>query len=161
MSEPETDPDAPPAKKSKMPLIIGLVLALVGGGGAFYATWSGIILADESIEKPVEMEKMLSSPEVAFVEMDQIVISLPKGSSSKHLMFRAQLEVPENYKADVEKILPRVVDVLNSYLRALEPADIEAPSALARLRAQMLRRIHVVAGQERVNDLLVMEFVLN
>ena len=49
----------------------------------------------------------------------------------------------------------------NSYLRALELRDLEDPSALTRLRAQMLRRVQVVAGPERVNDLLVMEFVLN
>lgn len=157
--EPETD-DAPP-KKSKMPLIIGLVLTLLGGGGGFYATWSGMILADESAAETHHEEEVLPSPEVAFVEMDQIVISLPKGASANHLMFRAQLEVPENYEADVKKLLPRVVDVLNGYLRALEPKDMEAPSALARLRSQMLRRIQVVAGQERINDLLVMEFVLN
>jgi flagellar FliL protein len=161
MSDAEPETEDPPPKKSKMPLIIGLVLALIGGGGGFYATWSGMILADESAVEVVEEEEFLPSPEVAFVEMDQIVISLPKSASAKHLMFRAQLEVPENYEADVKKLLPRVVDVLNGYLRALEPADMAAPSALARLRAQMLRRIQVVAGQERVNDLLVMEFVLN
>ena len=56
---------------------------------------------------------------------------------------------------------PRVVDVLNSYLRALEPSDLEANSILVRLRAQMLRRIQIVTGAGRVNDLLIMEFVLN
>ena len=56
---------------------------------------------------------------------------------------------------------PRILDVLNGYLRAVEVAELEDPSALVRLRAQMLRRIQVVAGEGRVNDLLISEFVLN
>ena len=62
---------------------------------------------------------------------------------------------------EVETVLPRVTDVLNSYLRALELDDLRDPLALTRLRAQMLRRIQVVVGKERVRDLLIMEFVLN
>ena len=57
--------------------------------------------------------------------------------------------------------MPPIIDVLNGYLRALEVTDIEDPAALTRLRSQMLRRAQVVAGPERINDLLIMEFVLN
>ena len=56
--------------------------------------------------------------------------------------------------------MPRVIDVLNGYLRAVEPSILSAPDALTRLRAQMLRRVRMVVGEDRVNDLLVMEFVL-
>ncbi len=100
-------------------------------------------------------------PDISFVSLPQLVVSLGAGSQSDHLIFRADLEVPRTMVQEVESILPRVVDVLNSYLRALEPRDIEGPSSLVKLRAQMLRRIQLVAGQDRVRDLLVMEFVLN
>jgi flagellar FliL protein len=50
---------------------------------------------------------------------------------------------------------------LNGYLRALEAGDLEDRSALTRLRGQMLRRVKMVTGRGRVNDLLIMEFVLN
>jgi flagellar FliL protein len=70
------------------------------------------------------------------------------------------LEVPKSYQEDVTKVLPRVVDVLNSYLSALEIEDLEDRAALTRLRAQMLRRVQIVTGQGRVNDFLIMEFVL-
>ena len=48
-----------------------------------------------------------------------------------------------------------------SYLRAIDTASIEDPHAMARLRAQMLRRIQIVVGEGRVRDLLITEFVLN
>ncbi|MFL9503735.1 flagellar basal body-associated FliL family protein [Rhodopseudomonas palustris] len=40
-------------------------------------------------------------------------------------------------------------------------AEIEDPSAMARLRAQMLRRVQIVTGEGRVRDLLITEFVLD
>ncbi len=51
--------------------------------------------------------------------------------------------------------------MLNSYLRAVEVRQLEDPSALLRLRAQMLRRVQIVTGEGRVRDLLISEFVLN
>jgi flagellar FliL protein len=63
--------------------------------------------------------------------------------------------------ATVAALMPRVLDVLNTYLRAVQARDIEDPAALARLRAQMLRRIQVVTGDGQVRDLLITEFVLN
>ncbi len=162
MSDADDGEETLPEKKSKFPLILGVVLALVGGGGGFYATWSGLILSDEHTDETHAKESTaMKGLDVAYVAVDPLVISMRSPSNAKHLMFRAQLEVPPAAKEDVEKIMPRVIDVLNSYLRALEPSDFEHPSALTRLRAQMLRRVQVVAGMGNVNDLLIMEFVLN
>lgn len=162
MTDASADAAEEVGKPSKMPLILGLVAALVGGGGGFYATFSGMILGPESPEvAAVEEESSGPLPDVAFVAVDPIIVSLGAPSDGRHLQFRAQLEVPSRHASDVETLLPRVVDVLNGYLRALEPRDVETPSALTRLRAQMLRRVQIVAGADRINDLLIMEFVVN
>ncbi len=163
MSQESTAPEKDAKKSSKAPMILGLVLALVGGGAGFYATWSGMILggdqAEHHAEKPPH-DALAPLGDIAFVAVDPMVISVNAQPAARLLRFRAQLEVPGNYEADVTKLLPRVVDVLNSYLRALEVSDLEDQAALTRLRSQMLRRIQVVTGQGRVNDLLIMEFVL-
>jgi flagellar FliL protein len=99
--------------------------------------------------------------DIAFVAMDPIMISLPPGSSARLLRFAGQLEVAPESAATVAALMPRVLDVLNTYLRAGEVRDLEDPAALARLRAQMLRRVQVVIGEGQVHDLLVTEFVLN
>ena len=163
MAETENTEEDTPKKASKLPFIIGLVLALLGGGGGFYAVYSGLILAPEPSGQAAgedAPDKVKGMPDVAFVPVDPMVISLGSGGAS-HLRFQAQLEVGSAYEAEVGKLMPRVVDVLNSYLRALEPEDLEAGSALIRLRAQMLRRVQIVTGGDRVKDLLIMEFVLN
>jgi len=95
------------------------------------------------------------------VAMDPIMISLPPGSSARLLRFSGQLEVAPDHAAEIAGLMPRVLDVLNTFLRAVEPRDLEQPAALAPLRAQMLRRIQVVTGEGRVRDLLITEFVLN
>ena len=161
MADAEPVGDETPKKKSKLPIIIGLVLMLALGGGGFFAVYSGMILGSHE-EKPVEPEAVMPDaiPDIAFVALDPMVISL-SGSSARHLRFSAQLEVAKVYVADIELLKPRVMDVLNGYLRAVDVAALEDPSALIRLRAQMLRRVQIVTGEGRVRDLLVIEFVLN
>ncbi|MDU9006574.1 flagellar basal body-associated FliL family protein [Sedimentitalea todarodis] len=157
-------PDAP-VKSKKLPLILGLVLAIAGAGGGFYVSSSGLLFGHgESIDAdghgaPDAHTEPL--PDIAFVAIEPITISLTGNKHVRHLRFRSQLEVNGAHQEDVELILPRIVDVLNSYLRALDVTEFEEPQALSKLRGQMLRRVQVVAGQGRVRDLLVMEFVLN
>lgn len=151
--------DAPVKKKSKLPILIGLVLALIFGGGGFYATWSGMILGAN--HEPTAAEKVGPLPDIAFVPIDPIVISLGRGASARHLRFTSQLEVDTPMSGEVTLLLPRILDVLNGYLRAIDMAQIEDPSALVRIRAHMLRRIQIVTGEGRVRDLLITEFVLN
>lgn len=166
--------DEAPAKKSKLPLIIGAVLGLAGAGGGFFAVQSGLLPFGQSDAGSEESHMAEEAPEgvdtgetaeeianLAFIDMEPIVISLRKASGLNHLRFRAQLEVSLEHQAEVETVLPRVVDVLNSYLRALEIEDLTDPMALPKLRSQMLRRINIATGQGRVRDLLIMDFVLN
>ena len=179
MSDAVADPEEKPARKGKKPLVLALVLALIGAAGGFYAFTAGLIpigshlggneaeTGDSSghtdIHGGADTHGEMPAPlgDIAFVEVDPITISLNASQSVQHLRFRAQLEVNADYERDVMVILPRVTDVMNSYLRALELDDLTGPLALTRLRAQMLRRVQVVTGKGRVRDLLVMEFVLN
>lgn len=162
-------------KDSKLPMIIGVVLALVGGGGGYFAANAGLLpflgtkhVADEGqidsgdhdAANPMMAEDS-SIANAAFVPIDPLLISLGSNASARHLRFRGQVETTPKYSAEVQMLMPRIVDVLNSYLRAVEESDLREPSALVRLRAQMLRRVQIVTGPGRVNDLLIMEFVLN
>jgi flagellar FliL protein len=170
MSEAATDVSDPPEKSGKAPMIIGVVLALAGAAGGFFAVQKGMIpmirsagdLSEKNNETQTENTmKMHETDDIAFVAIDPIMISLTGNGQVQHLRFRAQLEVGEEDESDVTKLLPRVVDVLNGYLRALELSDLRDPMALTRLRGQMLRRVQIVVGKDRVRDLLIMDFVLN
>ncbi len=159
MSDVIAGEDAPPKKKSKLPVLIGLVLAVILGGGSFYATYSGMILGAQAA--PAHAEDMAAMPDIAFVPIDPIVVSLGNAADNRHLKFTSQLEVETSHSAEVTLLLPRILDVLNSYLSAVDPAALEGNAAMVRVRAQLLRRIQIVTGEGRVRDLLITEFVLN
>lgn len=160
MADADLPQDAVPKKRSKLPLILGAVLAFVLGGGGFYATWSGMVLGPPE-SRAAEGAEVVALPDVAFVPIEPVIISLGPGAESNHLRFTAQLEVNSVHSSEVTHLLPRILDVLNGYLRAVDMAELEDPASLVRLRAQMLRRIQIVTGEGRVRDLLITEFVLN
>jgi flagellar FliL protein len=172
-------------------LILGVVAALGFGGGGFYAAYSGLLAgilggsggeaADAgSVAKGGHGEDNAtasadkghgatdeahgtggSSATAAFVEIDPLIVSLGSGRDLTHLRFRAHLEIVAGAEETVLSLMPRVMDVLNGYLRAMKPEELADPTMLIRLRAQMLRRVQLVVGEGLVKDLLVAEFVLN
>ncbi len=152
--------DAALKKKSKLPLILGLVLFLALGGGGFYAVFSGLILGHGS-ETATNGTTAEALPEIAFLPVDAITVTLGEGENERHLRFISQVEVAKEYDDEVTLLMPRILDVLNGYLRAVDPAELKVPSALVRVRAQMLRRIQIVTGEGRVRDLLITEYLLN
>jgi flagellar protein FliL len=160
MSETLDTVDPLPPKRSKKPVIIGLVLALVLGGGGFYATYSGMILGDHAVEA-AHGDDMAALPEIAFVPVDSVIVSLGQTAQNRHLKFTSQIEVEKAHEAEVALLLPRILDVFNSYLSAIDPLELESQSAIVRVRAQLLRRVQLVTGEGRVRDLLITEFVLN
>lgn len=158
---PPEEQDVASAKPSRLPLILGVVLGLAGAGGGFAVVQMGLLGAGTAASETETAEPPAPLPPIAFVPLDPLIVSLPAASRSRHLRFSAQLEVDPAHLAEVEALKPRIVDILNGYLRAVALEDLEDPAALGRLRAQMLRRAQIVTGDGRVRDLLIMEFVLN
>ncbi|PID35465.1 MAG: flagellar basal body protein FliL [Rhodobacterales bacterium] len=160
--EPETEPEE--KKSGKLGLILGLVLGIALGAGAFFAVYNGLVFGGEpSAEESADHDTPAPEPlaPIAFVPLEPLVVSLGPTAGSRHLRFRAELEVAPGAEEIVTHMLPRVMDVLNSYLRAVSVTELEDPGALIELRLQMLRRIRLVVGEEYVRDLLIMEFVLS
>ena len=153
------DPGKDAGSKSRVKgLLVALAGALVAGGGGFVASYGGYLdgIAGGGGGAPAIAERTYS-----FVPLDTLMISLGPRARAETLKFTAQLEVENGTEEVVAAMSPRILDVLNSYLRAVEEAELEDPAALALLRAQMLRRIQIVVGEGKVRDLLIAEFILN
>lgn len=141
---------------SRRVLLAGVLAALVFGAGGFAASYGGFVTL------PGSGESHAPDPDIGrtdFVPVGTIVISM--GSGGRHLRFGAELEVVPREAAEVARLMPRVRDVLNGYLRAVEPGVFDRAEALTLLRAQMLRRVQMVLGGTAVRDLLVTEFVFD
>jgi flagellar protein FliL len=159
MAKPDNDESEVSDKKNKKKSILPLLLAFFGavglGGGAFYAVYSGLILGAKTAVVAQQTANF------AYVPIEQITISLTPDSASRHLRFSAQIEVNATSVAEVERLRPRILDMMNLYLRAVDPSDLADQVALIRLRAQLLRRLQVIVGDGHVRDILITEFVLS
>lgn len=157
MAEALTEIPATPRKRILLPLLTGGGLAAVLGAAGFYAG------ANDLLPLPgfaPDHEEGIAA-QIAFVKIEPLIVTLAPGSGARHLRLSAELEVDKAHLDEVQMLMPRILDVLNGYLRAVATPDLESPSALVRLRAQMLRRIQIVTGDGRVRDFLVTEFVLS
>ena len=138
----ESGETAPPVKKpsGKKPLIFGILGALILGGGGFFAVYSGLLDSkgggEEAAHDPhAAVEAVLQ--QVSFVPIEQIVISLPREASARNLRFTGELEVAPGQAEAVAALMPRILDVLNTYLRAVDAG--QRPRALPRPRASAPR----------------------
>jgi len=154
-----------PKKKGLIGKLLIPLVALMLAGGAGFATYSGMIDlpfigGGGGAGKKSGHDGGDMSLETAFVALPPLIVPLGEQARARHLRAILHIETSPEEAAQIELLQPRILDVLNTYLRAVEERDLETPTALSRLRAQMLRRVRLVAGAQRVNDLLISEFVL-
>ncbi len=162
--------EAPASKGGGKAVVLSAALALLLGGGGFYGVYSGLVaLPFGPKPEPVPEEpsaELLAPASVdtelpGFVPLETMVISLAPGAAAKHLKIRVEIEVDPARSEEVAAVAPRIRDVLVTFLRAVDAEVIERPAAMARLRAQMLRRVQLVAPQGAVRAVLIQEFVIN
>lgn len=162
ISQPEGD--QPLKKRSKLPLLLGLILFIVAAGGGFYATFSGkVSVASLMGGKKASGESDVVMAAVAapsYIPIGEIVIPLGPQAEAEFLMITSEIEVSPKDATTFEALLPRIRDLFNTYLRAVEARDLEQPDATLRLRDQLLRRLRVIAEPAAPRDLLFTSFIL-
>ncbi|MHA3978348.1 flagellar basal body-associated FliL family protein [Halovulum sp. GXIMD14794] len=139
-------------------LLIAALGAFLAGGAGFGVTYLGLVDGLLGGKGSVKSE---DAPDYAFVPLDPLMMSLGPQAQARTLKFAAELEVEPGSEETVAALRPRILDVLNGYLRAVDESELEDPAYLYILRAQMLQRIQVVVGEGKVRDLLILEFILN
>lgn len=175
VSDAEENTDDTPPKKGRLGLIIVVLLALLAGGGAFGAVWLGALdsiigtgtevadadtdetSSDETSQNIIDDTRLSA----AFYPLEPIAVSIDAGGVDRQLRVRIVLDVPASELDAVTQIGPRLQNGMLSYLRAVNHETLENPAALFHLRAQMLRRAKLIAGEDAITNLLVTDFVLN
>lgn len=98
--------------------------------------------------------------DVIFVPLEPLIVSLGPDASSRFLRISISLETNKDGQAVLEELTPRLRDVLNGYLRAVDEEDLAQPASMSRLRAQMLRRLQLAAPDGVITNVLITDFVL-
>ena len=166
-----SEQEAPEKVQEKKPspigsLIFGLISAILMGAVA-----AGVVFVSpigksecnvaESSEHVEPKKKTKSYEDIAFVNLEPLVITLGPTAESEFLKISVSLETTKDKAKKIEHLKPMFRDVLNTYLRAVNEDDLANPAAMTRLRAQLLRRLQLVASTETVSNVLITEFVLN
>lgn len=151
--------DAKP-KKGKG-LLMGMLAAVLLGAGGAYATYSGLLTLPFLGKAPAPEAAVASvDSSTAYVVLDPIVVELGRGARDGRLRVALTLQTNARSRAAVEDRRYRVVDTLNSFLRAVDMRDLRDASKIEMIRARMLRRVLLETPRGAVSDVLISEFVI-
>jgi flagellar FliL protein len=146
---------APP--RSKLKLIIAAVglLAIVGGGASWFFLFRG-----HGDEKHAEAAP---AKPPSFVEVPDMMVNLSgaPGERVQYLKVKVVLEVKEEKQIEaIKPSMPRVIDIFQTYLRELRPADLNGSAGLFRLKEELTRRVNTAVAPIQVSAVLFKEIVI-
>ena len=183
--------EAPAKKKPPIILIAAAAgLLVVGGGGAaaFFlmkptpAAEGAAGHGEEKTEKKKEKKKeeggegaktaeggagapvIKEGPDgVVFYTLPDIVVNMQSADGkSTFLKLKLTFELPDEETADaLTPNLPRLTDMFQTFLRELRPEDLAGSQGSYQLRAELLRRVNLVAAPSKVNAVLIEEMLIN
>ncbi len=158
--------DAPSKKAGKMGLIVLAMVVLLAGGGGFVAGSMGLIpipvgkSAETAAKGSGYQPAVQPSASATFHQLPELLIPLGNARSSQYLRANLYLEIDPSAATLLRQTEPRIVDTLNIFLRAVDERDMSSILAMENLRAEMLRRVRLVTGDDAVRAVLIGEFLL-
>jgi flagellar FliL protein len=183
--------EAPAKKKPPIVLIAaaaGLLVVAGGGAAAFFmmkpkpAAEGEAGHGEEKKEKKKEKKKeeggegaktaeggagapvVKEGPDgVVFYTLPDIVVNMQSADGkSTFLKLKLTFELPDEETADaLTPNLPRLTDMFQTFLRELRPEDLAGSQGSYQLRAELLRRVNLVAAPSKVNAVLIEEMLIN
>ncbi|MGB6538806.1 MAG: flagellar basal body-associated protein FliL [Xanthobacteraceae bacterium] len=131
---------------------VGIVaLGAVGGGAYHFVGGRSEAAPAAKIKPPV------------FFDMPDILVNLSSSGSDRtqYLKVKVVLELPnEAMKAQIQPLMPRVMDMFQTYLRELRASDLDGSAGLYRLKEELTRRVNAAIAPDRINAVLFKEIVV-
>lgn len=148
----------------KLLIIILLAVVLIGGAGAGAFFFIGGDKGEEGEEAAAEetADGAGVPQETQFYELPELLVNLSSsGAAQRYLKMTVTLEVgsAEDLVA-LEKVMPRVVDDFQVYLRQLRPEDLRGSAGVYRLKEALLLRANQAAHPVKVHSVLLKEFLV-
>jgi len=159
-AEGEAVKEAPAKRKLSFKLIViavaGLLaVAALGGGGYFFFAERG--------KAETAAAAVVQTKPVVFLDMPDVLVNLSNGGSdhTQYLKVKVTLELPDQaMSAQIQPVMPRLVDTFQTYLRELRPTDLDGSAGLYRLKEELTRRVNAAIAPGRINAVLFKEIVV-
>lgn len=147
--------------KKKLILIAVPVLLLGVGAGLWF---SGILpdLLGMKKEDPAAREAAAKPKPPSFLDLPELVANL-NGSPARPVYVKvvARLEIPKQEDVDkVRAVLPRLQDMMQTYLREMRPEELRGSAGTYRLREELIARANVAAAPAKVSDVLFSQMLI-
>ena len=100
---------------------------------------------------------------VVFVDLPEILVNLSNTGNDRtqYLKVKIVLELPDQLMvAQIQPVMPRVMDAFQTYLRELRPSDLDGSAGLYRLKEELTRRVNASIAPSRINAVLFKEIVV-
>jgi flagellar FliL protein len=157
-AEAEAGEQAAPAVARRLPFkpiligACGLVALVAVGGGAYHLLGSRSAAATATAGKPA-----------VFLDMPDVLVNLSAGGGERtqYLKVKVTLELPDQaMQAQIQPVMPRLMDAFQTYLRELRPTDLDGSAGLYRLKEELTRRVNAAIAPGRINAVLFKEIVV-
>jgi flagellar FliL protein len=171
MSAPPPETPSTPAegeeaagKKSggKLKLIlmaVPVLLIAVGAGLWFTGILPGMLgMGGDDQGKTVAAKPVPPS----FLDLPELVANL-NGNPARpsYVKVVARLEIPRPEDVDkVRAVMPRLQDMMQTYLREMRPDELRGSAGTYRLREELIARANVAAAPARVSDVLFTQLLI-
>lgn len=159
-------------KKKLIIIIAGVLVLLIGGGAGAY--FSGAL--DKFLKKEPAAEEghegeaghgeggehAEGAEGAQFLQIPDMIVNLnSEDGTPRYLRLSVQLELKSAADmAAVEKVLPRVIDQFQTYLRELRVRDLRGSAGIYRLQMELLARVNQAAYPTEVQDVLFQEILI-
>jgi flagellar FliL protein len=149
----------------KLILFIILPLLLVAGAVAglwFSGVLSSLLPGGGEKAEPVAASGPQPAAQTVYWDLPDILVNLrTDGPRPQFLKISISLELERaEDRAAIERVMPRVTDTFQVYLRELRADQLQGSAGLIRLREELLSRINAAVRPARVKDVLFKEMLI-
>jgi flagellar FliL protein len=139
-------------------ILIGAPVLLLGAAGA--GGWfSGLL--PRLLGRGGHAGPKLALPPVFINVPDMIANMNTDPSEPRYIKLKARLEVAAGPDAEAAKrLMPRIVDLFQTYLRELRPGDLRGAMGTYRLREELINRADVALAPAKVRDVLFVQMIV-
>lgn len=174
-AEPSSGKGGKGKKKLLLMVVLPLLLLVGGAAGAYFAGLADPLLkmvagggeehAAPEAEAAHGREGQPGMPVTAavFYDLPEMLVDINSADSRRRTFLKLRVALELSGAADtaqVEAMLPRVVDNFQVYLRELRIEDLQGAEGMYRLREELLVRVNAAVRPARVNDVLFKEMLI-
>ena len=142
-----------PSLKLMIIAVAGLVVIAGAGAGAYF------FFGGPSHDKPAQA----AVKPAIFVDLPDVLVNLSNAGTDRtqYLKVKIVLELPDPLLvAQIQPLMPRVMDAFQTYLRELRPTDLDGSAGLYRLKEELTRRVNAAVSPNRITAVLFKEIVV-